>query len=339
MVSTMYSIQESRTEEILKIKDLKIFYRGDLGLVRAVDGVTLKLERGSSLAVVGESGSGKTTLGHAIMGLLPHNAVVAGGEILFKGSNLLTMKREELRKLRGDRISMIFQEPSAALNPVFKIGSFLRDVLKRGRGRGMSDEEIEREAVSLLRKVRIPSPEEVMKRYPHELSGGMKQRVLIAASIANNPDLIIADEPTSALDVSVQAQILRLLQELRIKMNLSIIFITHNLGVAAQVSDAVAVMYAGKIMEIAPTTKIFQNPKHPYTVMLMKTVPTIRREIKKEGLVAIPGSLPDLSSPPPGCRFHPRCPMAMEVCRREEPEMVEVEDNHFVACHLYSSAR
>ncbi|MGC9115412.1 MAG: ABC transporter ATP-binding protein [Fervidicoccaceae archaeon] len=335
----MSSIQESRTEEVLKIEDLKVHYRGDLGLVKAIEGVSLSLEKGSSLALVGESGSGKTTLGHAVIGLLPHNAVVAGGDILFKGKSILSMKREELRRLRGDRITMIFQEPSAALNPVFKVSSFLRDVLRKGRGSSMSEKEIREEIISLLRKVRIPSPEDVMEKYPHELSGGMKQRVLIAAAIANNPDLIIADEPTSALDVSVQAQILRLLDELRNKMNLSLIFITHNLGVAAQVSDKVAVMYAGKIMEIAPTPTLFESPKHPYTIMLLKSIPSIRKEIKKEGLAAIPGSLPDLVSPPPGCRFHPRCPMAMEICSKKEPAMVEVERDHFVSCHLYTEAR
>jgi oligopeptide/dipeptide ABC transporter ATP-binding protein len=330
-----YSIQESRTDEVLRISGLKIYYKGDSGLVKAVDGVSLSINRGSSLAIVGESGSGKTTLGHAIMRLLPYNAVIAGGEIIFNGRNVLSLSKEELRKLRGYRLTMVFQEPSAALNPVFKIGSFLRDVLKKGKGASMSESELKEEMISLLRKVRIPSPEEVLNKYPHELSGGMKQRVLIAAAIANGPDLMIADEPTSALDVSVQAQILKLLDELRAKMGLSLIFITHNLGVAAQVSDQIAVMYAGKIMELAPTSSIFETPKHPYTSMLLKTIPTIRRELKKEGLAAIPGSLPDLTSPPPGCRFHPRCPMAMEDCRKVDPEPIEVEKGHFVSCLLY----
>ncbi|MEM0060996.1 MAG: ABC transporter ATP-binding protein, partial [Fervidicoccaceae archaeon] len=330
-----FSIQESRTEEVLRIRDLRVYYRGDVGLVKAVDGVAVSIERGSSLALVGESGSGKTTLGHAVMGLLPFNAVVPSGEILFSGSDILKMSREQLRRIRGDRITMVFQEPSAALNPVFKISSFLRDVLRKRRGASMSEKEIREESIKLLRSVRIPSPEMVLDRYPHELSGGMKQRVLIAAAIANNPDLIVLDEPTSALDVSVQAQILRLLDELRNKMRLSLLFITHNLGVAAQVSEKVAVMYAGKIVEIAPTEVIFERPLHPYTTMLMKTIPSISKEVKERWLEAIPGAFPDLISPPPGCRFHPRCPRAMDICSRKEPELVEVERNHFVACHLY----
>jgi len=230
---------------------------------------------------------------------------------------------------------MIFQEPSVALNPCFRVIDFLSDVIKTHQ-KDMNKKDIEAYAIELLRRVQIPEPKKVAKRYPHELSGGMKQRVLIAAAIANNPDLLIADEPTSALDVSVQAQILNLLKDLKEQIRMSVIFITHSLGVAAQISDRIAVMYAGKILEVGTVYQIFENPAHPYTLGLLKAVPRITGEGETATFEPLQGTIPDLTNPPPGCRFHPRCRYSMNICREKEPPLIEVEPKHYVACWLYA---
>ncbi len=297
--------------EILRVEGLSIEYRGASGRVCAVNNVSFSLEKGSVLGVVGESGSGKSTVAHAIMGLLPEYAVVTSGKIIFDNKNILEMSEKQLADIRGKEISMIFQEPGTALNPVFKIGEFMVDVYQ-AHNPGSSRKEALTAAIEALRAAAIPSPEAVVEKYPHELSGGMKQRVLIATAIMNKPKLLIADEPTSALDVSVQAQILALLKKLQKQYNMSILFITHNLAVAAQISDRIAVMYAGSIMEIGPVEEIFEEPKHPYTRMLMKAIPRLG---EKKELEPLPGSIPTLSEPPNKCVFHDRCPNPLPICR------------------------
>ncbi len=313
---------------MLEVKGLAVDYYTEEGIVHALQGVSLEVRPGETLSLVGESGSGKSTLALAVLGLLPRRARVSGS-IIFRGQNLLSLSEEEMRKLRGDRITVVFQEPLTALNPVFTVGRFLKDVYLTHKGG--SEREAEERALEMLRKVKVPAPEKVLNSYPHELSGGMRQRVLIAASLINEPDLVIMDEPTSALDVSVQAQIIRLIYELKEQVKASFIFITHNLGVAASVGDRIAVMYAGKVMEVASKGELFSNPLHPYTKGLLASVPRVSGgEVKP-----IPGTVPDLRNPPPGCRFHPRCPYRFEPCDKEVPELKEVEKGHWVACYLW----
>jgi oligopeptide/dipeptide ABC transporter ATP-binding protein len=315
-------------DTLLRVEGLTVEYRTRAGFLRALDRVSLSVRRGEIVSVVGETGSGKSTLALAIIRLLPRSARVAG-KVLYNGVNLLELDEESMRRFRGREIAMIFQEPKAALNPLLTVGSQLieaieaHDEIERSRAREM--------AVEMLSKVGLPDPERILSRYPHELSGGMAQRVMIAMALLLKPKLLLADEPTSALDVSVQAQILDLLYRMVRELRTSVLFITHDLGVAAEVSDRVAVMYAGKVVEVAGVYDIFEKPLHPYTVGLLDSVPGGGRELK-----GIEGEPPSLINPPPGCRFHPRCPYAMDVCRRQEPPEVEVKDDHYVACHLYA---
>jgi len=313
---------------VLEVKDLTVTYRNEERVVRAVDNVSLKIRKGEVLSLVGESGSGKTTLGLAIIKLLPPGTVLKGS-IMFNGKDLIKLSNDELRDIRGNKISMIFQEPMTALNPAFTIGYFMTDVLSRKLK--ISEKAAKNIVIESLRKVKIPDPETLLKRYPHELSGGMRQRVLIALALTTNPELLIADEPTSALDVSVQAQILRLLKDLQREYRTTTIFITHNLGVAAQISDRLAVMYAGKIVELGYVKDIFRRPLHPYTEALLRAVP--RLGSKRVEIEPIPGQVPDLANPPKGCRFHPRCPYAEEICKVKEPLLKDLGDRH-VACWL-----
>jgi oligopeptide/dipeptide ABC transporter ATP-binding protein len=315
-------------DTLLRVEGLTVEYRTRAGFLRALDRVSLSVRRGEIVSVVGETGSGKSTLALAIIRLLPPSARVAG-KVLYNSVNLLELDEESMRRFRGREIAMIFQEPKAALNPLLTVGSQLieaieaHDEIERSRAREM--------AVEMLSKVGLPDPERILSRYPHELSGGMAQRVMIAMALLLKPKLLLADEPTSALDVSVQAQILDLLYRMVRELRTSVLFITHDLGVAAEVSDRVAVMYAGKVVEVAGVYDIFEKPLHPYTVGLLDSVPGGGRELK-----GIEGEPPSLINPPPGCRFHPRCPYAMDVCRRQEPPEVEVKDDHYVACHLYA---
>ncbi|RLE85728.1 MAG: peptide ABC transporter ATP-binding protein [Thermoprotei archaeon] len=313
---------------VLEVKDLTVTYRNEERVVRAVDNVSLKIRKGEVLSLVGESGSGKTTLGLAIIKLLPPGTVLKGS-IMFNGKDLIKLSNDELRDIRGNKISMIFQEPMTALNPAFTIGYFMTDVLSRKLK--ISEKAAKNIVIESLRKVKIPDPETLLKRYPHELSGGMRQRVLIALALTTNPELLIADEPTSALDVSVQAQILRLLKDLQREYRTTTIFITHNLGVAAQISDRLAVMYAGKIVELGYVKDIFRRPLHPYTEALLRAVP--RLGSKRVEIEPIPGQVPDLANPPKGCRFHPRCPYAEEICKVKEPLLKDLGDRH-IACWL-----
>jgi len=292
--------------------------------VRAVDGVDLRVERGRTLGIVGESGCGKSVTALSIMGLVPQPpGRIAGGEILLEGEDLLKAKPERLRDLRGDQLAMIFQEPMTSLNPAFPVGDQIAETLLRHKKIGKK--EAENRAIEMLRRVRIPSPERRAKEYPHQLSGGMRQRVMIAMALACDPKLLIADEPTTALDVTIQAQILELMRALREELGTSIILITHDLGVIAELADDVAVMYAGKIVERCTAEKLFAEPQHPYTIGLLGSIP--RLHLERERLAAIDGFVPDAAALPRGCRFHPRCPFKIERCEREEPLL-----NERVAC-------
>ncbi len=315
----------------LEVNNLTMYYQVEgRGWVRAVDGVSFDLQDGESLGIVGESGCGKSSLATTLIRILPSNAKIFGGSVLLDGVDILSMPEEKLRKeVRWKKVSIIFQGSMNALNPVIKVGDQIAEAI-------LLHEYADRNAVrkrveSLLRRVNLdPS---IANRYPFELSGGQRQRALIAMALALNPRLVIADEPTTALDVIVQAQILKLLREVQQGTNSMMIFISHDISAVAQVSDKVAVMYAGKIVEIGPAESVLLNPKHPYTKALLDSVPSIRGD--KRMVKPIPGAPPNLLEPPPGCRFHPRCPFATEKCRREEPAMVEVEPGHKVACHLY----
>jgi oligopeptide/dipeptide ABC transporter ATP-binding protein len=307
---------EKPVQNLLEVNDLTTSFPVDGGLLRAADSVSFSLREGEILCLVGESGCGKSVTALSILRLVPEPGKITGGELFFQGKDLLRLDREEMRKIRGDRISMIFQEPMSALNPVFTVGDQVAEVLRYHRG--MAHAEALEATVELLKNAGIPDPERRVRDYPHEMSGGMQQRILIAMAMACEPDLIIADEPTTALDVTVQAQILRLMEKLIRERGKSLLLITHDLGVVAEVADRVCVMYAGVIVETAPVRELFEDPKHPYTIGLMDSLPAPgRREYR-----SVPGSVPDLAALPGGCRFHPRCPKAREKCMKEEPDLV-----------------
>jgi oligopeptide/dipeptide ABC transporter ATP-binding protein len=298
-------------------------------VVRAVDGVDLRLERGRTLGIVGESGCGKSVTALSIMGLVPQPpGRIAAGEVRFEGEDLLQAPVQRLRDLRGHQLSMIFQEPMTSLNPAFQAGDQIAEVILRHKN--VNAGEAKHQAVEMLRKVRIPSPETRAREYPHQLSGGMRQRVMIAMALACNPKLLIADEPTTALDVTIQAQILELMRALREELGTAIILITHDLGVIAELAEDVIVMYAGKVVERCAVPRLFAEPQHPYTIGLLGSIP--RLDLEQERLSAIEGFVPDAAAMPEGCRFHPRCPFSVERCRKELPELKEVVSGHFVAC-------
>ena len=318
---------------IVEINDLKVNYYTLEGIVKAVRGLSLRLRRGESLCLVGESGSGKSTVGLSIMRALPQNARVYGS-IIVDGIDVLRVSEEVMsRDIRGKRVSMIFQDPAATFNPLFTIGELMCDVMRYHLGI-RNKIELRRRAIEMLKMVGLPDPERVFNSYPHELSGGMLQRVAIAVALSTNPKVLIADEPTTMLDVTLQAQILELLKKLKERFNLTLIFITHNLGVAAEICDRILVMYAGVPFEEGPTDAVLTKPLHPYTKRLLECVPRAHRRIGR--LRYIPGMLPDMKNPPPGCPFHPRCEEAMKVCKESLPAMIEVEPNHRVACHRYA---
>jgi peptide/nickel transport system ATP-binding protein len=311
------------------VRGLRTHFASERGEVRAVDGVSLSLERGRTLGIVGESGCGKSVTALSIMGLVPQPpGRIAGGEVLFEGEDLLKLPARRMRDLRGDKLSMIFQEPMTSLNPAFAVGEQVAEALIRHKN--MSESEAREKAVEMLRKVRIPSPERRALDYPHQLSGGMRQRVMIAMALACNPMLLIADEPTTALDVTIQAQILELMRLLRAELGTAIILITHDLGVIAELADDVIVMYAGKVVERCAAGRLFSEPQHPYTVGLLGSIP--RLHLERERLSAIEGLVPDAAAFPEGCRFHPRCPFAVEKCRSEIPPLLQMGENHFAAC-------
>ncbi len=318
---------------LLTIDDLKVSFRTDRGVVRAVDGVSLHVDEGETLAIVGESGSGKSVTALSILQLLGDAGHVESGEIVFAGEDLLTVSEARMRDIRGDRIAMIFQEPMSSLNPVLTIGKQVAEPICLHRGK--SWQEAMQQAGELLAKAAIPDAYDRLDDYPHQFSGGMRQRVMIAMALACEPRLIIADEPTTALDVTVQAQILSLLKNLTTELNSSLILITHDLGVVARYADRVAVMYGGRVVETADAVPLYTNPRHPYTEGLMASIPTLDGEPGAR-LQAITGQPPDLANLPPGCAFEPRCPHARDACRTSKPALEKVADGHQRACFGYS---
>ncbi|MFQ5821035.1 MAG: ABC transporter ATP-binding protein [Candidatus Heimdallarchaeota archaeon] len=316
---------------LLEIEKLQTFFLLPSGAkVRAVDGVNLYLNRGEALGLVGESGCGKSTLGFSILRLVPDPGKIVDGKILLDGENLLEKSEDEMREIRGTRIAMIFQDPLTSLNPVMRVDKHLLETI-------LSHQEIpEEEAFDRTREIlqTLAISEERLTDYPHQFSGGMKQRIMIALSLVLNPDLVVADEPTTALDVIVQAHILDLLRDLKDSLDLSFILITHDLSVVAELTDRIAVMYAGKLAEVAEAATLYGEPLHPYTQGLLASIPNI--QATSLDLQSIPGMPPDLVNPPTGCRFHPRCPRVMDVCSQKEPEPYQVNSNHIVHCWLYT---
>ena len=320
---------------ILDIKNLVIAFQTESGLQRAVDGVSFSLKPNSTLGIVGESGCGKSVTALSIMRLLPKPAgQYLSGEILYKDRDILKIPPEKLHKIRGNRISMIFQEPMTALNPVQTIGRQLAEVFELHYP-GMDKTKILRESVDMLDKVGIPSPDTRLGDYSHMISGGMRQRVMIAMALICKPDILIADEPTTALDVTIQAQILSLIEELQKETGMSVIFITHALGVIAEICDDVVVMYAGKVAEKATVMELFKNPMHPYTRGLLTSIPRLETK-RKSRLSVIKGMVPGLDEMPDGCRFQNRCPDVMDICKFVPPPLVEKGKGHFVSCYLFS---
>ncbi len=317
------------TAPLIEIEDLRVLFHGDDGrTTHAVDAVDLSLAQGATLGIVGESGCGKSVTSLAIMGLLPKRSTEVSGAIRFNGLNLLETSDETLRDLRGNRLAMIFQEPMTSLNPSFTVGDQIIETILRHRGGSPSSAR--QRAIALLRRVHIPSPEKRIDEYPHKLSGGMRQRVMIAMALACDPRLLIADEPTTALDVTLQAQILDLMRELKAASGAAIILITHDLGVVAEVCDEVAVMYAGEIVERAAVDDLFASPQHPYTVGLLGSIPRLGR--RADHLATIEGMVPNMANPPPGCRFAARCPFVSEICTKTPPPLVEVSPGHASRC-------
>lgn len=313
----------------LEIKDLRISFESDKKKVEVVSGVNLSVPKGKIVGVVGESGCGKTVTALSVMRLIPDPpGSIDSGQVIFDGGDLLTYSDSDMRAVRGNRISMIFQEPISSLNPVFTVGDQIGEAIKTHTS--LSKSEIRERVIELLNLVGIPAPERRINNYPHEMSGGMSQRVMIAMALACNPEVLIADEPTTALDVTIQAGILELIDELRVKMGMAVLLITHDLGIIAEVADEVYVMYAGKVVEHAETLELFKRPKHPYTVGLLNSIPDLRES--KEELEAIPGVVPSPGTYPNGCRFQDRCPMVIDRCRAEEPALIDVGKGHNSAC-------
>ncbi len=318
---------------LLEVNDLKTYFYTADGIIPAVDGVSFKIDRGETLGIVGESGSGKSVTARSIMRLVPNPpGKIINGSILFKGENILTKKEKQMRMIRGNKIAMIFQDPMTSLNPLFTVGNQIVEAIIIHQH--VSKREAIERAVEMLKLVGIPSPEKRIKDYPHQMSGGMRQRVMIAMALCCQPDLLIADEPTTALDVTIQAQILELISDIKEKFNMSVMMITHDLGVVANIADRIIVMYAGKMMEYGDVEDIFANPLHPYTKGLMESIPRISSNEKR--LKSIQGTLPDLTQDFKGCRFAPRCSCAKDICHNEEPPLVQ-NGSRIVRCFQYLS--
>jgi len=324
-------------EPLLSVQGLKTYFFVERGVVKAVDGVDFEINKGEIFGVVGETGCGKSVTSLSILRLIssPPGKIVEG-KVIFEGENLLEKSNEEMRKIRGTKISMIFQDPHTSLDPVFTVGHQIAESIELHQvieQHLISAKEVPKKVIEMLKLVKIPDPEHRVIEYPHMFSGGMKQRTMIAMMLSCNPSLLIADEPTTAVDVTIQAQILDLMRELRQKLGMSILIITHNLGVIAEMCDRVAVMYAGNIVEQADLKTLFKSPKHPYTHALLEAVPKVGT--KKGELASIPGMVPSLITPPPGCKFHPRCSHAMDICRKKFPPMVEIGKGQLARCFLY----
>jgi oligopeptide/dipeptide ABC transporter ATP-binding protein len=321
-------------ENILEVKNLVTAFDTESGRIRAVDDVSFEIKKQQTLGIVGESGCGKSVTALSIMRLLPKpTGIIESGQILFNGSDLVQLAADKMHEIRGKRISMVFQEPMTSLNPVHRIGKQLGEVYRLHFSE-MSENEIRQQSLELLNKVGIPEPEQRLEEYPHQISGGMRQRVMIALALACKPDILIADEPTTALDVTIQAQILDLMQSLQSETGMAVMVITHDLGVIAETCEDVVVMYAGKVAEAACAVELFKHPKHPYTQGLLDSIPRLETP-RKTKLNIIEGIVPSLYELPSGCRFRNRCPHAMEVCTGDPPPMISVGADHLAACYLY----
>jgi len=316
---------------LLEVENLCLEFDTQDGTFDALNDISFAIDTGEILGVVGESGAGKSVLGRTILGLIADNGRITAGEIRFNGTDLVEMSTEEFRKIRGNDISIIFQNAAEALNPTLTIGRQIKRVIRWNTETELSDEELENRAIEILSQTGIPTPGDRLDDYPHEFSGGMKQRVLISMALVGDPSLIVADEPTTALDVTIEAQILQLLEDLQAERDLSIMYITHNLAVENYISDRLLILYAGEVAEIGPTREVLSSPRHPYTTSLLESVPTL----EDERMEPIPGSMPDISDRPSGCRFHPRCPHATDLCEQTDPviEAVDSDSAHTVACH------
>jgi len=318
------------SDNILEIKDLVVHYITDEGVVEAVNGLNMTLKRGETLGLVGETGAGKTTTALSILRLVPNPpGKIISGEIHFDGENLLELSEEEMRSIRGNKISMIFQDPMTSLNPVMTVGEQIAEGIEIHQG--LSTDEAMEKAHEMLELVGIPRERAI--DYPHQFSGGMKQRVVIAIALACNPSLLIADEPTTALDVTIQAQVLELMRNLREEFNTAMILITHDLGIVAETCDKVAVMYAGEVIEYATLEQLFENPKHPYTIGLFGSIPSLEHDVER--LKPIKGLMPDPTNLPSGCPFHPRCSHAQDICKERKPIVTNIEEGHMVKCLIY----
>ncbi|OLC48764.1 MAG: peptide ABC transporter ATP-binding protein [Chloroflexi bacterium 13_1_40CM_3_65_12] len=316
-------------QTLLQVEDLHTQFFTRRGVVRAVDGVSLHIDAGETLGVVGESGCGKTMTALSVLRLVPDPGRITSGRILFRGRDVTKMTDDEIRDFRGNDVAMIFQDPMTSLNPVTKIGSQIEEAMTAHKR--FSPQEAGVRVIQLLKRVRVPAAERRVSDYPHQFSGGMRQRAMIAMGLANEPSLLIADEPTTALDVTVQAQIIDLLKQLNRELGTAMMLITHNMALVASLCERVVVMYAGRVVEEGPVERIFKSPQHPYTWSLLRSVPRVD-ELRKDRLVSIKGLPPDLSNAPPGCKFHPRCPFVIDRCKREEPELAEVAPNQVARC-------
>ena len=316
----------------MNIQGLKTYFYTEAGVVKAVDGISFNIIKGETVGLVGESGSGKTVTALSVLRIVPRPGRIVEGKIEYNGQNLLEKSEDEMRKLRGDELAIIFQDPTSSLNPVYTVESQLSDIIRKHQN--ISKEEAREKIIDLLTMVGIPEPETRIREYPHQFSGGMKQRVAVARALACEPAILFADEPTTNLDVTIQAQVLDLMKELKKKFGMSLVMITHDMGIVADMTNRVVVLYAGRVCETADTSVLFEKPLHPYTEALLAAVP--RLDVKRV-LRVIPGNIPNLIRPPTGCRFHPRCSYATENCKKAVPPLEEVEPGHFVACHEWKN--
>ena len=317
-------------DRLLEVSNLRTYFYTEAGVVKAVDGISLDVSKSETVGLVGESGSGKSVTAQSILRIVPPPGRIVDGSIKFQGEHLLQKSEGEMRRFRGPKIAIVFQDPTSSLNPVHTVEKQLTDIITLHQH--VSRTDATKKAQLLLERVGISEPEKRLKAYPHELSGGMKQRIAIARALSCEPSLLLADEPTTSLDVTIQAQVLEMLKQLQVEFEMSMVMITHDMGIVADLTERVTVAYAGKVMEVASTRDVFTNPKHPYTEALLKAVPSIKRT---RTLEIIPGNIPNLIEPPSGCVFHPRCKYAKGICSREIPALEKVEDGHYVACHLW----